>query len=303
MQDFTRKEQVTHGTVLAPIQTYEFLPGEERFFVPHHWHEEVEILLVEKGEFILVRDMERLRLREGDLCFIGQGQMHQLEGIRPYSMHRAVVFDLRMLSFEIFDEEQSQVIKPLLTKEIKFPSVISSASAEGRVLRMWYEQIIEEAGKKQKGWLLACKACLLEMIAVMERRELLCEKNRKRQGALEVSLSVIKGILSYIEEHYKEKIYISELAKTANMNEQYFCRFFKKMTGNTPVEHLNRYRIEKAAELLSGTDQKIMDICLECGFEHFSYFIKKFKEYKEVTPHEYRAKLREVCQKMDSGLD
>ncbi len=299
MQDVTRKEQVTHGTVLAPIQIYEFLPAKERFFVPHHWHEEVEILLIEKGEFILMRDMERIRLKEGDLCFIGQGQMHQLEAVKPYSMHRAVVFDLRMLSFEMFDEEQSQVIKPLLTREMKFPSVIDTTSKEGRRIRVWYDQMIEEGKEKQKGWLLACKACLLEMIALMERRELLCEKSHKRQGALEISVSVMKEILSYMENHYQEKIYISELAKTANMNEQYFCRFFKRVTGNTPVEHLNRYRIEKAAELLLGSDKKIMEVCLECGFEHFSYFIKKFKQYKEMTPHEYRAKLREVCQETE----
>ena len=56
----------------------------------------------------------------------------------------------------------------------------------------------------------------------------------------------------------------------------------------TIMEYLNRYRIEQAAAMLEETDQKVLDISLECGYENFSYFIRRFRAYKNMTPAAYR---------------
>lgn len=67
-------------------------------------------------------------------------------------------------------------------------------------------------------------------------------------------LHVLKQVVTYIQEHYSEKIYIQELADEVNMNPQYFCRFFKSMTGKKPTDYINHHRIEKAINLLLTTD-------------------------------------------------
>ena len=102
----------------------------------------------------------------------------------------------------------------------------------------------------------------------------------------------IKKIINYIYENYNRKIYIEDLALEANMNVQYFCRFFKSVVGKTPVEYINSYRIEKATELLQTETLSISNIALNVGIDNFSYFIKQFKKYKNSTPSQYRKSLK-----------
>ena len=59
------------------------------------------------------------------------------------------------------------------------------------------------------------------------------------------------------------------------------------------MEYLNQYRINRAAEMLLGTDESIEDIAYDCGFNDISYFIKLFKRYKNKTPLKYRAEGQE----------
>ncbi len=98
----------------------------------------------------------------------------------------------------------------------------------------------------------------------------------------------IKAVLTYIKENYKEKIYIRDLSDLINMNEQYFCRFFKKAIGHTPIEFINEYRIRQSMHLLEKTDLAVTEICLECGYNNIGNFLKEFRRYTNTTPLKYR---------------
>ncbi len=52
------------------------------------------------------------------------------------------------------------------------------------------------------------------------------------------------------------------------------------MTGRSPIDYLNCYRVDRASEMLTETEKSIIDIAAECGFYDLSYFIKVFKKYK-----------------------
>ena len=98
----------------------------------------------------------------------------------------------------------------------------------------------------------------------------------------------LKNILTYIRNNYDKHIYLEDMAKVAGMSPKYFCTFFKEMTGKSPVEYLKIYRIEKASRKLLNTDEHVTDIAYSCGFNDLSYFIKTFKEIKNITPAQYR---------------
>ena len=78
------------------------------------------------------------------------------------------------------------------------------------------------------------------------------------------------------------------LAGLINRNEQYFCRFFKKVIGSTPMAYVNEYRIKQACRLLEETDLSVMDICLECGFNNLGNFLREFRRRTGTTPLQYR---------------
>ena len=98
----------------------------------------------------------------------------------------------------------------------------------------------------------------------------------------------IKSVLEYIESNFESPLSLEELSGVIGQNPKYFCRTFKHLTHQSPMDYVNFYRVEQAAFLLSTTKLSITSIAMECGFCESSYFTKVFKKYKGVTPKKYR---------------
>ncbi len=94
--------------------------------------------------------------------------------------------------------------------------------------------------------------------------------------------------LKYIEAHFSEDINIVELATMENYNINYFICWFRKRTGLTPYQYIKRFRVEKAKELLTSTEHRIIDISTQVGYDNNSSFTKAFKEVTGITPNQYR---------------
>ena len=94
----------------------------------------------------------------------------------------------------------------------------------------------------------------------------------------------LKQVLEFIEKNYANPITLQELSASVSMSPKYFCRFFSEMTHQTPVDYLNRQRIEEACLQLAATDDSITEIAYRNGFNDLSYFIRTFKKYKGMTP-------------------
>lgn len=99
-------------------------------------------------------------------------------------------------------------------------------------------------------------------------------------------------VITYIENHYDEKITMTDLVEETEMSATYLNNQFKESTNYTFNEFLNRYRIQKAIEMIKNTDDKISTIALDAGFSSYRYFIKVFKKYTNTLPsnfsHYYR---------------
>lgn len=106
------------------------------------------------------------------------------------------------------------------------------------------------------------------------------EKNKQKE--------IIKKAIRYIEENYINDITLDDMAGYVNLSKAYFSSFFKKETNENLIEYINRFRIEKARELLENTSLKVYNIALEVGIDNYRYFTKKFKEITGLTPVEYK---------------
>jgi len=282
------RESIEHGTAFLPLQVYHFKKEYDHFFVSHHWHEEIEVLFFEEGDFLFERDMAPEEIKEGAIVFVGRSVLHQITGRTLPSLHHAVLFDLDMLKFDRYDMAQASVIAPLFNGECLLPKKICPGESGYEEILASLRMILSVWERKNAGWYLSVKAQLLQILAILEEYGLLVHTGRIAPVEDGYQMREMKKVLKYMEEHYKEKISLSDLAGEAGMNKQYFCRFFRRMTGKTPITYLNDYRVGHAAEALLKSDARIVEICYENGFENVSYFIRKFKEAKGMTPKEYR---------------
>lgn len=114
------KEEVSHGTVSFPLAVYQWKENKE-FVVKLHWHEETELIYFKKGSFVVDIDMKRHNITGPAFLLIDGGSIHSILGQKG-CVESAVVFDLKMLSFEYFDGIQYKIIRPLLEKKYSLPS-------------------------------------------------------------------------------------------------------------------------------------------------------------------------------------
>jgi AraC family transcriptional regulator len=72
------------------------------------------------------------------------------------------------------------------------------------------------------------------------------------------------------------------------MSQFHFSHLFKQWISTSPYQYLLQQRIERAKQLLKQTDQSIMDIAFECGFNSNSHLGKQFRQLVGITPKAYR---------------
>ena len=91
-----------------------------------------------------------------------------------------------------------------------------------------------------------------------------------------------------IRENYAKEFSLDELADTLHINKFYMLRTFKSVTGETPLAYHNRFRCEKAKELLQQPELSILYVAFETGFNSASHFSRVFSKVTGETPSNYR---------------
>lgn len=291
------KEKQSHGTRLFPCAYYHFCNPSHRLRVRHHWHEEVEIVYLHHGSFKLDINMEPYGTDRECFLFINSGELHSLRSLSMEFDEQAVVFSPSMLLFQDYDSIDESILLPLTQNKLTFPRFLDQTSPFFSVFRSCYQQISHIFSQSKETLLtgeqiltddvisqLLIKAGILQLIGILMEAGLMCQSPRTESQ----KITAIKTVLSYITDHYHEKLYVQDLASQVNMNEQYFCRFFKRSIGKTPIDYINDYRLNKVIRLLETGDAQITEICLECGFNNMGNFQRLFKRKTGITPLQYR---------------
>ncbi len=106
--------------------------------------------------------------------------------------------------------------------------------------------------------------------------------------ATDPRLAYVKSAIRYIRLKYSEPINVEDIANACGLNRSYLTRVFKHATGYTPQSYLATYRMKKAAEMLSKTNESVNTIAFNVGYSDSFTFSKAFKRYSNLSPTEYR---------------
>jgi len=98
----------------------------------------------------------------------------------------------------------------------------------------------------------------------------------------------INTLVNRIMRDFAQPLAAAEMAAELGMSESRFSRFFRRTTGNTFTDFVNRIRVSRACQLLMETDSQVAHICYEVGFNNVANFNRRFLEIKGLTPSEFR---------------
>lgn len=280
------RELLQHGTAAFPIACYfDDLTKEE---VPWHWHEELEAAVIVEGSVIVAAGNQKFTVRPGEGFFVNSGILHgcwNADGgiCRFHSM----VFHPRLVGGSLDSVFYQNYVQPLAENHslegmhLK-PGIPWQAEALTAMEAAWQDCVTEPSGYEFR-----VRNELSRMIFALQDNVPTARNQHSRKALRDEER--LKRMLQYIHEHCSEELTTRSIAQSAAISESECLRCFRAVIGTSPIQYVRQYRIQRAAELLTLTQERISDIASQCGFQDFSYFTKTFREMKGCTPSVYRA--------------
>jgi AraC-like DNA-binding protein len=250
--------------------------------IPLHLHPELEIIRILEGQLFLEINGQEILATPNDLIIISDTALHQ--GTTHYCTYQSLIFSPKLFSNPI--NSCTKQIYNLLNFKCILPKLPNNIDRLNQATNLLFTTVQE----KKEGFELVILASFYHIFGIIIEHRLYQEKPIVFYKTDEI-FEKFQTVLSYIEDNYIQAISLEDLVTTTGFTSKYFCRFFRFMTGFSPVEYVNRYRIERACEKLLNSDLSVSDISLRCGFNDISYFIRVFKKYNNgLTPRQWQQK-------------
>lgn len=249
----------------------------------YHSHDYPELAYVLSGQGRYRINGEIYPIREGDLLILNPGTMHQAlagDGDQP-----ATEF------FIGFSDVQFHALEPNCVPLPEGRMILhTSGELKQRLFRICSSMDAEKSAMRE-GRYFMLKAYLMQILVLILRETVQPVARREGQSFESVNRQyVVEQIVSYFEDHYSEKISLDSIAGNMYLSPFYISRIFKSETGDTPIHHLIKIRLEKAREILeSDRSLSVQQVAAAVGYEDAYHFSKLFKKHYGLSPSQVRA--------------
>ena len=231
----------------------------------------------------------------GRATFVVGGATHTLESggvilVPPRTIHRAqhnrrdphtaYVIDFEAKLHGILDvAEFCGIPVSLMPGEIRRPKVASSA-----------ESITRHLTYLIPGYQLALHTHCVRLLDLLWKETLTLPRfaTPSQSAARPTDLLRFRPVFQLVEQRFGERLTLPQLAETVHLHPAYFSASFKRAAGVGPHEYLNRYRLERARDLLVASDTPLHEIARRTGFCDAAHLIRVFRRHQGTSPGKYR---------------
>ena len=249
-----------------------------RTLVKIHYHTSAELIRVTEGRVELFAGGTHRECTKGDLIFIPPSVVHEVVSLTEDAAIRGLIYERTLVEMKHLSLNTSA----LFGAGQRMQYVISPQDAIHETLDSYLNDIHALYGDDSMAGRLQIIACLMQLEASLIRAFAL------EETAADQNYQKLQPVLSYLKEHYSEKIHISQLSSLIHVCDDRLIRLFRQVTGETPVAYLTNLRMEACLRLLAGTDDSIAAIAEKTGFGSDTYMTRVFKQRLGTSPGRYR---------------
>lgn len=249
-----------------------------------HDHHFFELVYVTSGTAEHTLNGSRSILKPNDFFFIDLGSYHSFEHAKNLELINCLFLpefiDETLQGCDSLDAllHSSMIRYSRLTVEQTWADRIFHDES-GKIGTLLSE-MVDEYEHKQFGSNEIFR-CHLKEILIFTLRMLV-------QPAKAYSDSIINEVISFVNKHYHKPLTLQTFCDQTHYNLSYISRRFKQETGMTFREYVQKIRIEKACELLAGSDMTVSEIARAVGYDDIQFFHSVFKRLLHMTPKEYK---------------
>ncbi len=276
-------ERKSHFDYNIPYNTYPCTIPLDFNSVPLHWHEEAEFIYIKKGRGTILADGKEYEVEANDIAFILPGIVHGIFQLEQETMeYENIIFDSKMFASTL-DGFYDSFLLPFFECAVSLPTIFKSGVTGYESIKRYLDSNDNISMHREGAWGLAIKGnmylLLFNLVTLYEDKiDAFAKKKTDR----------LKPVIKYVELHYSEPTSIEAMAKLLGFSESHFMRYFKEAFGVSFVTYLNDYRLSMATRLLLSTEESVLTISQQVGFENLSHFNRQFKRKYNVTPSQYR---------------
>lgn len=263
----------------------------ERLF---HDHDYVEITLVSAGKALHLVEGAAVALEAGDVLAIPPGIVHAYDRVEDFEITN-LAYKSRELPVPLLDASDLPLFSRFFPrqKDIAFQEaakpIIRLSEEERKLLRADFSELSGELLGLRRGTSFHCMVIFMQILSRLARYT-------ENSLPKEEPNYLLRPVLQYLNAHFCENITVEALVKKSNMSPRSFFRHFKEAVGYTPYEYITKLRIQHASAMLLGTEKKLCEIALECGFCDGNHLSKVFTAVRGMPPARFRRR-EKVCRK------
>ena len=283
-----REESIQRGTAAFPCAAYQgdvqnFVSGQ----ISSHWHHDLECFFLLSGQVrasFIDRDYD---LQAGNGYLVNSNALHGISCLTEEPCrYRSIVFSPAVVSGAPGSVFENAYVRPFMEsgKSTWFFDGTGPADRRGWDL---FSQAYDAFEKEAYGYEFDVRSALSQLILQVAGDGGAARKQTVVQDYR------VKQMLSWLDQHYAERITIEQVAENAGVSVRECQRIFAAALHDSPTRYLLRRRISAAAEMLTATNTPVSEVGLCCGIDSSSYFSKQFKALTGMTPREYRARYRD----------
>lgn len=239
--------------------------------VSAHVHNHFEFLMVTSGSLDLGIGQKLYHMEKGDFAMVFPDLVHYYRVPQERGRRRSV--------YILADPNFAGSQFPLYAKQCPADPVIPADRVHPdipyAVRQLVREKDLEGLDDVRYAYSLLILARAMPEYQMIDQSEI---------GSAEMVYQTVK----YMATHFNENISLTDAASALGISRYALSRIISQELHTNFNRYLNKLRIDHAVNLLLYTDQSITEICFRCGFESQRTFNRAFKEYKGMTPREYR---------------
>lgn len=283
MVDQSLKELTEHRTVVLPIACYETTINQNiHGYIPLHWHDEIQFVLILKGEAIFQINEEKLVVQEGEGLFINSGCLHMAE---EKNQSGCVYICLNVSPHFVLSQELYTTYVYPYIQATNLPYLYLDAND------LWGKKILDAIIKINQ-WIqqksLYYEIDITVQLTLIWQNLIINGFKLEYDQAEMLKSKQMKQMINWIHLHYTEKIMLDNIAKAGQLSRSECCRYFKRILKTTPLSYVTDYRIQKSLVLLQQAESNVTEVAYQVGFNSTSYFIDKFRKSMNMTPLAYK---------------
>lgn len=250
-----------------------------------HWHEDIELIYILDGEMDYFINSETLTLHKGEGLFVNSKQLHYGYSHTHNECEFLCVLLHPMLLCITKSLEEKYILPITESKNFAYMIFHNETDWQRRINNLIQNIYLQ---RNVNTYPLRFQTFFYELWTLLYENMPLMQFEETKSDA---TLHLLKQLLHYVEDNYHCKITIQELATYAHISESSCFKLFRIKLGQTPVEYITRYRLERAIQLMKTTSKSLTEISFEVGFSSLSFFSEQFKKNYNISPREYKREL------------